>query len=112
MINGVGGWAIGRLGRDAELRYTQSGTPMLTFSIAVFDAKRAEDAPTEWLSVVCWGDQAKALEGKLVKGVEVYVEGRNKLDTYQKDGTDRTTMRLSAWTVQPMGAPRAEKVGA
>ena len=105
-MDGIIGCAIGRLGQDADLHYSQSGTAMLRFSIAVYDSKRAQDAPTEWLRVTCWKDQATALDGKLLKGSEVYVEGRLKLNTWQKDGVDRSGLELNAWTVQPLGVSR------
>lgn len=117
-MNGIHACCTGRVVRDAELRFTAAGKPMLTTSVAVDDAKRAEDAPTEWLRVVCWGELANEMESRLVKGTAVYAEGRLKLNQWTaQDGTPRSGLELICWTVQPMGAigrraPRREPVGA
>jgi single-strand DNA-binding protein len=119
-MNGIVSAAQGTLPRDAEMRFTQSGLPMLSFSVAVHDAKRAEGAETEWLKVVVWGELAEQLHagGALVKGTEVYAEGRLKLDQWTAaDGQQRSGLSLSAWKVEPMGQigrrrpPRREAVG-
>ena len=60
-MNGITSCCTGRLGSDAELKYSANGAPFLTFNLAVDDAKKAEDAPTEWLRVVCFGEMAERL---------------------------------------------------
>ncbi len=71
---------IGRLGRDPEMRYTPSGRPVTTFSVATSRTwntsegeKRTE---TEWFNVVAWGSLAEICKQYLTKGMQVYVEGR------------------------------------
>lgn len=71
---------IGRLGRDPEMRYTPSGRPVTTFSLATSRTwstsegeKRTE---TEWFNVVAWGSLAEICKQFLNKGQQVYVEGR------------------------------------
>ncbi len=71
---------IGRLGRDPEMRYTPSGRPVTTFSVATSRTwntsegeKRTE---TEWFNVVAWGSLAEICTQYLTKGMQVYVEGR------------------------------------
>lgn len=115
-MNGIIACAQGTLGRDAELRYTQSGQAVLNFSIAVQDAKRPEGAETEWLRVSVWGELAENLNasGNLGKGAECYVEGRMKLNTWAgPDGQQRSGLELSAWRVDLLGAigRRARKTG-
>lgn len=71
---------IGHLGRDPEMRYTPSGKPVTTFSVATSrtwhsaDGERHED--TEWFNVVAWGGLAEICNQQLHNGMQVYVEGR------------------------------------
>jgi single-strand DNA-binding protein len=71
---------IGHLGRDPEMRYTPSGRPVTTFSVATSrswhsaDGERHEE--TEWFNVVAWGNLAEICNQHLHKGQQVYVEGR------------------------------------
>ena len=81
---------IGRLGRDPEMRYTPSGSPVTNFSVA---ASRRWNSPsgeqreeTEWFNVVAWDKLAEQCNEYLHKGRLVYIEGR--LRTRSWEGTD------------------------
>lgn len=71
---------IGYLGREPELRYTPSGRPVASFSVATSrtwtssEGERREE--TEWFNVVAWGNLAEICKSHLAKGQQVYVEGR------------------------------------
>ena len=71
---------IGNLGRDPEMRYTPSGRPVTSFSVAVSrswnspDGERHEE--TEWFNVVAWSNLAETCKQYLTKGQQVYIEGR------------------------------------
>jgi len=83
--------AIGNLGREPEQRFTQTGTAITTFSIAVtekwFDKQSGEKKEsTEWINCVSFGKQAETLAKYLSKGSKVYIEGKLKTSTYDKDG--------------------------
>jgi single-strand DNA-binding protein len=71
---------IGNLGRDPEMRYTPSGRAVTSFTVATSriwnspDGERHEE--TEWFNVVAWGKLAETCKQVLVKGQQVYVEGR------------------------------------
>lgn len=71
---------IGRLGRDPEMRYTPSGRPVTSFSVATnrswvnSEGERRDD--TEWFNVIAWGNLAEICKQHLTKGQQVYVEGR------------------------------------
>lgn len=98
----------GRLGRDAERKYLPNGTPMAKFSVAVSDRRAAAAGePVEWLSCALFGAECEDLVPQLLKGREVYVEGRLKLDRWQQDGRDRSGLSCYAWTVQPLGSSHA-----
>jgi single-strand DNA-binding protein len=71
---------IGNLGREPEMRYTPSGRPVTSFSLATnrswqsADGERHEE--TEWFNVVAWGSLAEICQQHLSRGQQVYVEGR------------------------------------
>jgi single-strand DNA-binding protein len=79
---------IGNLGRDPEMRYTASGKPVTSFSVAVsrtFTRPEGERAEvTDWFNVVAWGRLAEICSQYLTKGSMVYVEGR--LETRSWEG--------------------------
>ena len=90
---------VGNLGRDAELRYTPGGAPVATLNMAtteVWNDKGGQrQEKTEWHRVVLWGKTAESLNEYLVKGKQIYVEGR--LQTRQwddKDGNKRYTTEI------------------
>lgn len=71
---------IGHLGRDPEMRYTPSGKPVTTFTVATSRSWNSTDGErhteTEWFNVVAWGNLAEICKQYLTKGQQVYVEGR------------------------------------
>lgn len=90
---------VGNLGRDAELRYTPGGAPVATLNLAtteVWNDKGGQrQEKTEWHRIVLWGKSAESLSEYLVKGKQIYVEGR--LQTRQwddKDGNKRYTTEI------------------
>ena len=90
---------VGNLGRDAELRYTPGGSPVSTISIAtteVWNDKAGQhQEKTEWHRVVLWGKTAESLNEYLVKGKQIYVEGRLQTRKWQdKDGKDTYTTEI------------------
>jgi len=103
-VNGIVAALTGRLGSGAELKYTANGSAMATFGVAVDDAKKAEGDQTEWIRATLWGETAEQLAPRLVKGTGVYLEGRLRLDIWTtREGENRATLKLSAWTCQPLG---------
>lgn len=71
---------IGGLGSDPEMRYTPSGKPVTSFSVAVSRGWRTSEGErkeaTEWFNVVSWGNLAEICNQHLHKGSQVYIEGR------------------------------------
>ena len=71
---------IGNLGRDPEMRYTPSGKPVTSFSMATsrswVTAEGERREVTEWFNVVAWRDLAEICNKYLRKGSKVYIEGR------------------------------------
>lgn len=96
---------VGNLGRDPELRYTQSGNPVATLNVATsrkYKNKQTDEMveETEWHRVTVWGKAAENANNYLSKGSQVYVEGRLRTSSYEKDGTTRYTTEIVAENVQ------------
>jgi single-strand DNA-binding protein len=87
---------LGNLGKDIEVRYTQSGKAVTNFSVATEEGS-GENKKTEWHTVVAW-DKLAELCGKLIgKGNKVYVEGRLQTREYDdKDGNKRWSTEIVA----------------
>jgi len=92
---------IGRLGRDPEMRYTPSGRPVTTFSVATSrnwttseGEKRVE---TEWFNIVAWGNLAEICKQYLTKGQQVYIEGRLQTRHWDdQEGNKHTSVEINA----------------
>src|SRR3954467_12461718 len=99
---------VGNLGRDAELRYTPGGAPVAKFSLATTevwnDKGGTRQARTEWHNIDLWGKQAESLSEYLVKGKQVYVEGRLQNDEYtDKEGQKRKATKVRCERVVLLG---------
>jgi single-strand DNA-binding protein len=99
---------VGNLGRDPELRYTQSGQAVANFSLATTDRFSSRDGDrqerTEWHRIVTWGKTAENCAQYLAKGRSVYVEGRLQTNEWEdKEGQKRRTTEIVAQTVQFLG---------
>jgi single-strand DNA-binding protein len=102
---------IGHLGRDPEMRYTPSGRPVTTFSVATSrswhsaDGERHEE--TEWFNVVAWGSLAEICNQHLRKGQQVYVEGRLQTRRWEdSEGNKHYTTELVAKEMIMLGDKR------
>ena len=99
---------VGNLGRDAELRYTPSGAAVAKFSLATTemwnDKSGQRQERTEWHNIDLWGKQAETLSEYLVKGKQVYVEGRLQTDEYtDKEGVKRKSTKVRCDRVVLLG---------
>jgi single-strand DNA-binding protein len=81
---------IGFLGSDPQLKFTPSGSPTATFSVAVSDNYKKNNEwveSTEWFNVVTWNDLAERCNERISKGSLVYVEGKMKTRSWEgQDG--------------------------
>ncbi len=94
---------IGHLGGDPESRYTSTGTPFCSFSVASTDGT-GERKKTEWVRVTAWNKTAELCQQYLVKGRQVYVAGRLNSRSYDAaNGEKRFSLELTADTVQFIG---------
>jgi len=99
---------IGHLGRDPELRYTTSGRPVTTFSVAINrtwvtgEGERRNE--TDWFTVVAWGSLADFTKKALYKGRQVFVEGRLQTRRWDdENGIKHTNVEIIAATVLALG---------
>lgn len=89
--------AIGRVGaKDATLRHTQSGDPVLGWSLAV-DAGYGDKKVTTWLDCSLWGKRAESLADKIAKGDRIGVTG--ELSTREHEGKTYVTLRVADVTL-------------
>ena len=103
---------IGRLGRDPEMRYTPSGRPVTTFSVATSRNWNTSDGErrteTEWFNIVAWGSLAEICNQYLVKGQQVYVEGRLQSRNWEDaEGTRHTSVEIVASEMIMLGDRRS-----
>jgi single-strand DNA-binding protein len=97
---------VGRLGGDAEIRYTQGGTPVSRFSLAMNrqwrDSERQVHEETDWISVVLWKNEN--LAAYLTKGAKLYVEGRIQTRSYDdNEGVKRYVTEVVADNIVLLG---------
>jgi single-strand DNA-binding protein len=90
---------IGRVGAEPELRTSGAGKPWARFTVAV-----GNDDDTQWVQVAVFGETAEHLASSLHKGDRVYVEGRLKLNRWEKDGAERSGLSVAAWKAEKLGA--------
>ena len=90
---------MGRLGKDPELRHTQQGTPVASFSLAVdrdFKDKGTGERVTDWIDVVAWRQTGEFVSRYFRKGQRIEVSGVITTRTYEKDGQNRKSTELRA----------------
>jgi single-strand DNA-binding protein len=92
---------IGNLGRDPEMRYTPSGKPVTTFSVATSRAWNTSEGEkrmeTEWFNVVAWSSLAEICKQYLTKGQQVYIEGRLQTRHWDdQEGNKHTSVEIVA----------------
>jgi len=97
---------IGRLTRDAELKYTAGGQAVCKFSIAVNRRKKNGDQwedEANFFDIVLWGKQGESLQSYLVKGKMIGVDGELRQDRWQQDGQNRSKVEIIANYIQLLG---------
>ena len=106
---------IGNLTRDPEVRYTPQGTAVADVRLAVSRKFKTADGVEKeevcYVSVTTWGRQAQTCGEYLKKGSPVFVEGRLKLDEWEKDGQKQSRLTVVAERVQFLSSPRRGETG-
>ena len=92
---------VGRLGKDPEVKYTQTGVPVARFTLATDESWKDQSGEkqqrTEWHNIVAWRKLAEICGQYLNKGKLVYVEGRLQTRSWEdKEGNKRYTTEIQA----------------
>ena len=107
---------VGRLVRDPEVKYTQSGKAVAGFTLAVGRRynKNAEQQQADFIPIVAWEKLAEIVGNNLVKGSQILVEGRMQVRNYDaQDGSKRYVTEVVAQDIEFMGSkPQAQASGA
>jgi single-strand DNA-binding protein len=99
---------IGNLGRDPEMRYSTSGNPMTSFSMAssrrYTTAAGEQREETEWFNVSAFGRLSEICNQYLTRGQQVYVEGRLRSRSYtDRNGEQRYSLDITLNEMQMLG---------
>lgn len=110
MLNQI--FIMGRLSRDPEVRHTQSGVTVCSFTLAVdrdIKDKQTGERKTDWIPVTAWRGTADLISRYLHKGDSIVVVGRLEIQEWtDKQGNKRTTPNVSAENVYFTGGRRQE----
>jgi single-strand DNA-binding protein len=94
---------VGNVGRDPEIRHLDKGVAVARFSLATtenYTAKTGEKVSnTEWHNIVAWRGLAEVVEKYVKKGSQLYIEGRLRTNSYEKDGVKHYTTEINADTL-------------
>lgn len=97
---------VGRLTRDPEVRYTQTGKAVASFSVAV-DTGFGENKRADFIPIVVWDKLAEVCGNNLTKGRRVLVEGRLQIREYEKDGQKRRSAEVVAQNIEFLDTKQA-----
>lgn len=90
----------GNIGRDPELRNTRTGTPILSFSVAVNDRVKDRDGNwtdrPNWVDCLVFGSRSESLARYLSKGSKVAVAGKLRYSSWERDGQRRSKLEVVA----------------
>lgn len=96
----------GNLGRDSELRKTQSGMAILSFTVAVNERRKNSQGEwsdyTNWISVSMFGTRAEKLHDYLKKGTKVCVQGKLRYSEWERDGQKKSKVEVIADEIELM----------
>lgn len=107
---------IGNLGQNPELRYTQSGQAVLSLRMATNERFKNRDGEwqdrAEWHTVVVWGKRAEGLSKVVVKGTQLFVEGRLQTRSWEdKQGQKRYSTEVVSREIVLLGRGRGAEDG-
>jgi single-strand DNA-binding protein len=103
---------IGRLGKDPEIRYMPNGTGVANMTIAVGDDYKDKNTgekveQTEWVRLSLFGKQAENAVEYLKKGSKIYVEGKFKTRSYEKDDVTHYVTEIQVQSFQMLDSKPA-----
>jgi len=105
---------VGRLTRDAELKYTAGGQAVSKFSLAINRRRKNGDQwedEVNYFDIVLWGRQGESLNQYLKKGKSIGVEGELRQDRWDQDGQKRSKVEIVANNIQLLGGSSSSEQG-
>lgn len=99
----------GNVGKDAEIRYFESGKVVVNFSVAVNEfAGQTKGIITHWFDCRAWGKKAEFIGEYAKSGCMVMIDGHLGVDSYQaQDGTNRTKVIINVDEIKIIGKKQA-----
>ncbi len=100
---------VGNVGKDPEVRYIDTNVGVANFTLATtergFKTQNGKEVPerTEWHNIVAWRGLADLAEKYIRKGSQLYIEGKIRTRSWEKDGIRRYTTEIYADTIQLLG---------
>lgn len=97
---------VGRLTRDAELKYSSGGMAICRFSLAINRRKKNGDNwedEANFFDIVLFGKMGESINQYLVKGKQIAVQGELRQDRWEQDGQNRSKVEIFATNVQLLG---------
>ncbi len=103
---------IGNLGKDPEVRHLDNGASVANFSIATTESYKDRNTgqrvdQTEWHNIVLWRGLAEVAEKYLKKGDSVYIEGKLRTRSWEKDGVTRYTTEVVGDQMTMLGGKKS-----
>lgn len=98
----------GNLTRDAELKYTNSGTAICTFSMAV-NEKWGDTDYASFFEFTIWGKYAEAMNNMLRKGLAIAVTAKAKQDRWEQDGVTRSKVKFTVEKIRMFSKDKQEE---
>ena len=107
---------VGRLGKDPEVRHLENGATVANFSMATSETYKDRQTgerreQTEWHNVVLWRGLAEVAEKYVKKGDMIYVEGKLRTRSWEKDGITRYTTEVVGDNMTMLGGGGASQGG-
>ncbi len=97
---------VGFVGDEPRINQTQSGRKVASFSMATtekgYTTQKGQQIPdkTEWHNIVCWGKTAEVVEKFVRKGSSLYIQGKMRTRSYEKDGQTRYMTEIECESMQ------------
>jgi single-strand DNA-binding protein len=105
---------VGNVGRDPEIKSTQSGIRLAKFSLATTDRRFKDEngqPRTEWHNLVAWRGLAEVVEKYVTKGKQLYIEGQIRTRNYEQDGQKKYFTEIHVEEMELLGGRGASGGG-
>jgi len=104
---------VGRVGKDPEIKYLDGGTAVANFPLATSESYKDKSGEkkevTEWHNISIWRSLAEVVEKYVKKGSLLYLEGKIKTETYEKNGEKRYSTKIVCNQMQMLGGNQTKE---